>query len=226
MRVLVVEDTVQIRKSVVRALRASGYRVDESGDGEEGLWLAEENDYDVAILDIMLPGIDGREALKRLRGSGKDTPVLFLTALDAIEDRVEGLRMGADDYLVKPFVIDELLARVEALSRRRYQQCVSTVSVGDLEMDRSARIVTRGGKELTMSPQSFALLEYLMLRSGQVVTRGEIEEKIYDELASPMSNVVEKAVYLLRKAISVDENDVTTIQTRRGMGYVLKESDR
>lgn len=178
MRILFVEDSTLLRKPVVKALKASGYAVDAAGDGEEGWWLAQAHDYDVIILDIMLPKLDGGEILRRLRAAGKDTPVLFLTAKDAIEDRVAGLRLGADDYLVKSFAIEELIARVEALGRRKYAKRSPKLAVADLELDQSAKTVRRGGCDVGLAPQLFALLEYLLLRKGQVVSRTEIEEHI------------------------------------------------
>lgn len=222
MRVLIVEDTVQIRKAIVRALKANHYAVDDTGDGEDGLWHALEYDYDVIILDIMLPKLDGKQILQKIRQSGKNTPVLFLTALDQIEDKVDGLKMGADDYLVKSFAMEELLARVEALSRRKYQQSSSVLKVADIELDRSAKTATRADQILTLTPQSFALLELLMLRKGQVVSRTEIENSIYDEYVNPMSNVVESAVYALRKAIQINDSASQLIKTKRGMGYIIQ----
>lgn len=222
LRVLIVEDNEQIRRSIVRALRASSYAVDETGDGREGLWYAQEYDYDIAILDILLPSMDGRDVLKKLRASGKDTPVLFLSALDSIEAKVEGLRLGADDYLVKSFAIEELLARVEALTRRGYRCSQSVLKIDDIELDRKARVVRRAGTLLKLSPQSFALLELLLLRKGEVISRSLIEEKIYDEHAAPMSNVVETAIYTLRKALTMKKDCKPIIHTRRGMGYILE----
>ncbi len=224
MRILFVEDSAALRKPVVKALKASGFAVDATGDGEEGWWIARERDYDVIILDIMLPGLDGHEILKRLREAGNETPVLFLTAKDAIGDRVAGLRLGADDYLVKSFAIEELLGRVEALGRRKYQKRSPKLTVADLVLDSAAKKVTRAGQELSLPPQLFALLEFLMLREGRVVSRTEIEEHIYDETVSPMSNVVDTAVCALRKAIAISEDSAPLIHTRRGMGYVLEES--
>lgn len=224
MRVLIVEDTEQIRKAVVRALKANKYAVDDTGDGKDGLWHALEYDYDVIILDIMLPNLDGKQILKQIRDAGKSTPVLFLTALDQIEDKIEGFKIGADDYLVKSFAIEELLARVEALSRRRYQQASPLLRIADLELDRSAKIVKRNNQVLNLTPQSFSLLELLMLRQGQVVSRHEIEESIYDEYVNPMSNVVESAVYALRKAIQTDKTSSQLIQTKRGMGYFIQDN--
>jgi DNA-binding response OmpR family regulator len=223
MRVLLVEDSVPLRLPVVKALKASGYAVDATGDGAEGWQLTQDHDYDVAILDIMLPGMDGREILRRMRAAGNETPVLFLTANDAIEDRVAGLRLGADDYLTKSFAIEELLARVEALARRKYVRRSPLLVVADLELDQAAKTVRRGGREITLAPQLFALLEYLLLRKGQVVSRTEIEEHIYDELVSPMSNVVDTAVCALRRAIAVTEKSAALIHTRRGMGYIILE---
>lgn len=224
MRILLVEDSAPLRKPVVKALKASGYAVDATGDGAEGWQLVQDHDYDVIILDIMLPGMDGREILRRMRAAGHETPVLFLTAKDAIEDRVAGLRLGADDYLVKSFAIEELLARVEVLGRRKYARRSPLIVVGDLELDQAAKTVRRGGRDINLTPQLFALLEYLLLRKGQVVSRTEIEEHIYDELVSPMSNVVDTAVCALRRAIAISEQSAQIIHTRRGMGYVIHES--
>ncbi|WP_016956531.1 response regulator transcription factor [Catenovulum agarivorans] len=225
MKVLIVEDNDQIRKSIVRAFKANKYAVDQTGDGEDGLWHALEYDYDVIVLDIMLPKLDGKQILQQIRQAGKDVPILFLTALDQLDDKIEGFKIGADDYLVKSFAIEELLARVEALTRRRYQATSSNLTVADLQLDRSARTVTRAGKALTMSPQSFALLELFMLRKGQVISRTEIEQCIYDEHVNPMSNVVESAIYALRKAIQTDKSQPQLIQTKRGMGYALQEPE-
>lgn len=223
MRILLVEDSAPLRKPVVKALKASGYAVDATGDGAEGWLMAQDHDYDVIILDIMLPGMDGREILRRMRAAGNETPVLFLTAQDAIEDRVAGLRLGADDYLTKSFAIEELLARVEALGRRKYARRSPLLVVGDLELDQAAKTVRRGGRDINLTPQLFALLEYLLLRKGQVVSRTEIEEHIYDELVSPMSNVVDTAVCALRRAIAITDQSAPIIHTRRGMGYVILE---
>jgi len=223
MRLLLVEDSAPLRQPVVKALKASGYAVDATGDGAEGWEMTKDHDYDVIILDIMLPGMDGREILRRMRAAGNETPVLFLTAKDAIADRVAGLRLGADDYLTKSFAIEELLARVEALGRRKYARHSPRLVVGDLELDQAAKTVRRSGCDLTLPPQLFALLEYLLLRKGQVVSRTEIEEHIYDELVSPMSNVVDTAVCALRRAIAITDQSAPLIHTRRGMGYVILE---
>ena len=221
MRVLLVEDSPRLQNSVGVALRKSGYAVDVSGDGSDGLYLATSNDYDVIVLDIMLPGLDGLSLLTRLRQKGKSTHVLLLTAKDTVEDRVTGLRAGADDYLVKPFALDELLARVEALARRSYGVKEPVIRIGDLEIDPAQRAARREGIAIDLRPQEFSLLHYLALRRGTIVTRNEIESHIYDELAEPMSNVVESAVYRLRKKIDPPSGP-SLIETRRGVGYLLR----
>ena len=220
MRVLLVEDSERLQRSVGTGLKKSGYAVDLTSDGLEALWMAESNDYDVIVLDIMLPGLDGLSILERLREGGKATHVLLLTARDTVEDRVRGLQMGADDYLVKPFALDELLARVQALCRRSYGQKSPRLVIRDLEIDSAKQTVTRAGHPLDLSPREFALLEYLVLRRGQVVSRREIEEHIYDDLSDPVSNVVDSAICILRKKISLP-NSTALINTRRGVGYVL-----
>ena len=217
MRVLFVEDSESLRRSVCRALRHSGYAVDLAGDGEEGLAAAEVNDYDVLVLDIMLPKLDGLALLRQLRAGGKTTHVLMLTARDTVADRVEGLRQGADDYLVKPFALDELLARVAALCRRAYGAKAPALRIGPLDLDFAARRVQREGADVELTAREWRLLEYLARRRGQVVPRMEIEAHIYDEFVEPMSNVVDAAVYALRRKIGPD-----LIHTRRGLGYVLE----
>jgi DNA-binding response OmpR family regulator len=224
MRVLVVEDSLRLRQNLVKALKRSGYAADGAADGEEGLWMAQNAAYDVAVLDIMLPKLDGVTLLRRLREGGSDVPVIFLTARDTVEDRVHGLGAGADDYLVKPFALDELLARVQALCRRRYQRPDSRLRVADVELNGAARTVTRDGIPIDLPAREFKLLEYLMARQGQVVARGEIEEHIYDDLASPMSNVVDASVCAVRRKLAVRPNMPPLIHTRRGMGYVIGAS--
>ena len=226
MRVLLVEDSERLQRSVGAALKHAGYAVDVTGSGTHGLWLAESNDYDVIVLDLMLPGLDGLSLLGKLRDAGRDTHVLILTARDTVEERVRGLRRGADDYLVKPFAVDELLARVEALVRRRHGSKSPRLKFGDLEIDTAARAVRRGGRPIELSPREYALLHFLALHRGEVVTRTQIEAAIYDEQAEPMSNVVDAAVYALRRKIDVP-GAASLVQTRRGMGYVFQppESD-
>ena len=205
---------------VGKALREAGYAVDVVGNGADGLWHAESNAYDVVVLDLMLPGLDGMSVLGRLRGSGRDTFVLILTAKDTVDDRVAGLVAGADDYLVKPFALDELLARVAALVRRRHGTKNPRLVFGDLEVDTIRRSVKRAGRRIDLSPREYALLHYLALHPGEVITRVRIEAAIYDYKSEPMSNVVDAAVYSLRKKID-PPGDPSFIETRRGMGYVF-----
>lgn len=221
MRLLLVEDSRRLRETIVLALKRTGYAVDATEDGEEGLWMAQLHSYDAAILDIMVPGLDGLQILEKLRAEGNETPVMFLTARDSIEDRVAGLRGGADDYLVKPFALEELLARIDVLCRRRYQKSTSKLTFEDLEVDTIAKSAKRAGIPLDLTARDFAILEYLMLRQGHVVSRTQIEEHIYDDLVSPMSNVVDSAICALRKKIAVSTDSPPLIHTRRGLGYVL-----
>lgn len=221
MRVLLVEDSERLQRSVSAGLRRSGYAVDIAGDGDTGLWRAKSNDYDAIILDLMLPGLDGLSVLAGMRAAGRDAHVLVLTARDTVEDRVRGLRAGADDYLVKPFSFDELLARVEALTRRRHGRTHPTIRVGDIVIDTAARVVRRGDDVIDLSPREYALLDYLAARGDAVVSRTEIEAHIYDDRAELMSNVVDAAVYALRRKIDTPGRP-SLIVTRRGMGYSLR----
>jgi len=220
MRILVVEDSPRLQRTLGTALRRSGYAVDLAGDGVEGLWLAESHDYDVIVLDVMLPQRDGLSVLAELRRLRKNTHVLLLTARDTVADRVQGLRAGADDYVVKPFALDELLARVEALCRRAYGTKQPRLTVADLEVDPQARRVQRAGRAIELTAREYLLLEYLARRRGHVVSRTEIEEHIYDGQVDPMSNVVDSAVCGLRKKLG----PAPLIHTRRGLGYVLEEA--
>lgn len=220
MRVLVVEDSLRLRQTVTAWLRRNGFAVDASADGEEGLFLAETNDYDALVLDIMLPKLDGLALLQRLRKQGKRTHVLLLTARDTVADRVRGLELGADDYLVKPFALEELLARVRALCRRAYGSKETLVQVEDLAIDTAARKVSRAGRAITLQPREYALLEYLARRCGQVVTRAEIEEHIYGGELEPASNAVDSAICSLRQKLG-ERGSAPLIHTRRGLGYEL-----
>jgi DNA-binding response OmpR family regulator len=223
-RILLVEDSPRLQRSIGTGLRRANYAVDVAGDGEEGLWRAESDQYDVIVLDLMLPRLDGLTLLERLRARGKHTHVLILTARDSVEDRVRGLQMGGDDYLVKPFAFEELLARIQALVRRCHTQKNPSIRVGPLEIDTSARTVTVQGRPVGLAPREYALLEYLARRQGTVVSRTEIEAHIYDDAAEPMSNVVDSAVCALRRKIDVPGRP-SLIQTRRGMGYVFREAE-
>jgi DNA-binding response OmpR family regulator len=217
MRILFVEDSQILLRTVRRALKHEGFTVDTASDGEEGLAAAESNEYDALVLDIMLPKLDGLTLLRRLRAGGGNTHVLLLTARDTVSDRVDGLRQGADDYLVKPFAMAELIERVKVLCRRAYGNKSGSLRIGVLELELSARRLRRDGLEVELTAREWRLLEYLALRRGQVVARSEIEAHIYDELVAPMSNVVDTAVYNLRRKIGHN-----FIRTRRGLGYVLE----
>jgi DNA-binding response OmpR family regulator len=225
MRVLLVEDSRRLRLSLEQALLNSGYMVESLEDGKEALLRAQTQAFDAIVLDIMLPTLDGFQILERLRKQGNDTPVLCLTARDALEDRVKGLLSGADDYLVKPFELRELLARVHALCRRRYNQYADKLALGDLVLDRTAKRVTRRKREVELQPREFALLEYLMLKPNQVISRREIEEHIYSDLDAPESNAVDSAICALRRKLGTYPDAPPLIHTRRGLGYVAAELD-
>jgi DNA-binding response OmpR family regulator len=224
MRVLLIEDSQRFQRSITQALKQTGYVVDATGDGCEGLWFAENNDYDVIILDLMLPGLDGLTLLQRLRRQGKTAHVLILTAKAATEDRVRGLQLGADDYLVKPFALQELLARVQALCRRRYGEKRSCIVLGKIEINTDAKQVIRSGNPVELTAREYLILEYLAYRRGQVVTRSDIEAHICDENADLMSNVIDVAICNLRRKLSFLDAP-SLIQTRRGLGYILQSPD-
>ena len=220
MRVLVIEDSARLRQTISTWLQRNGFAVDASADGEEGLWLAMTNDYDAIVLDIMLPKLDGLALLQTFRKRGKQAHVLLLTAKDTIPDRVRGFGLGADDYLVKPFALEELLARVQSLCRRAYSNKHSCLTIADLEIDTAARKVARAGKSITLQPREYALLEYLARRQGHIVTRTEIEEHIYGGAVETASNAVDSAICSLRQKLG-EANPALLIHTRRGLGYEL-----
>ena len=222
MRLLIIEDSARLRTSVVSALKRLGHGVDAAGDAEEGETLAQVHEYDVIVLDIMLPGRDGLSVLKKWRDAGRETPVLLLTAKAEIDDRVRGLAVGADDYLVKPFAFEELAARIEALGRRRTGQAKSEIRVGPLEIDLAGKIVRRDGVPIALTSREFALLECLARRPGQILSRAQIEAQLYNETESPLSNAVDAAVYALRRKLS-PPNTPPLVHTRRGLGYMLGE---
>jgi DNA-binding response OmpR family regulator len=222
MRILVVEDYEPLRCSLCQGLREAGFAVDAAGDGEEGLWYARSNAYDAIILDIMLPRLDGLTVLECARRTGCQAPVLLLTAKDTVEDRVAGLDRGADDYLTKPFAFAELLARVRALARRRYNQSEAIVRVADLEVDMASRTVRRAGARIELTAREYALLELLALRAGAVVTRSEIWQHLYEFDSEADSNVVDVYIGYLRKKLE-RPGLRRLINTRRGQGYVLGE---
>ena len=220
MRILLVEDEPSAATMLAKGLREEAYAVDIAADGETALAQVFVNDYDLVILDIVLPGQDGFTVCRQLRKNGSTVPVLMLTARDAVEDRVEGLDSGADDYLPKPFDFDELLARVRALLRRRPALYPDVITVGDLSLDTRARRVTRAGHSIDLTAKEFALLEYLARRAGEVVGRGDIAEHVWDESYDPFSKVIEVFIQRLRR--KVDEgHELKLIHTRRGEGYML-----
>ena len=220
MRLLVVVDYAPLASSIAQGLREEGYSVDVTGSGSDGLSYARSAPYDLMILDLMLPDLDGRDLLRTLRSEGVKSPVLILTAKDTIADRVACLDLGADDYMVKPFSFAELAARVRALVRRGYRVATSTIQIADLEIEPSSRTVRRAGVPISLSSREYRLLEYLALRRGDVVTRGELWEHLYDFASEPQSNVLDVYVRYLRKKID-DDHPVRLIQTRRGHGYLL-----
>ncbi len=222
MKLLLVEDSARLRATLEQGLRKAGYAVDTAKDGREGLWLATENQYDVIVLDLMLPEIDGLTVLRKLREQGKSTHVLILSAKDLVEDRIQGLRYGADDYLVKPFSFDELCARIEALVRRAYRAKNPAIQIGPLEISTAARRVTNANREVKLTPREYSLLEILALRAGEVVSRQELWERLYEFESEAASNVVDVLVYSLRKKLDPDD-PYSLIKTRRGQGYLIEE---
>ena len=220
MRVLVIEDETRMAGLLKRALQEEGHAVDVAADGQEGLWLATENAYAAIVLDVMLPGLDGFGVCRRLRESGSWVPVLMLTARDAVGDRVRGLDAGADDYLVKPFSLLELAARLRALARRDDRSRPVILAEGDLGLDPAAKRAWRAGTELRLSPKEFALLEFFLRHPGRVLTRSQIIEAVWDFAYDGGSNVVDQYVNYLRRKIGRDD-----IETVRGMGYRLRHAE-
>ena len=225
MRILLVEDDLKIASFIVKGLRATGYAVDHATDGGEGLHLALTQPYDTAIIDIMLPILDGLVLIERMRKEKVNTPVIILSAKDSIDDRVKGLQTGGDDYLTKPFAFSELLARVQALIRRASGLAEPTrLTVGDLSMNLLTREVVRGGRKIELKPIEFSLLEYLIRSAGRVVSKTMIMEHVWDYNFDPQTNVVEARICRLRDKVDRDF-DKKLIHTVRGVGYVLKETD-
>ncbi|MDH6152911.1 MULTISPECIES: heavy metal response regulator transcription factor [Paraburkholderia] len=223
MRILVIEDEPKTAAYLKKGLEESGYAVDVANDGPQGLILAQEEEYDVIVLDVMLPGMDGWTVVKTLR-STRATPVLFLTARDDIDDRVRGLELGADDYLVKPFAFVELLARVRTLARRGPPRESERIKVGDLEMDVYRRRVKRGGTRIDLTPREFSLLQLLARRQGEVLSRTQIASYVWDMNFDSDTNVVEVAIRRLRTKID-DNFPIKLIHTVRGVGYVFELKD-
>lgn len=225
MRVLLVEDDQSVADYIVRGLREVGYEVDHVADGKEGLFAANSDSYDVLILDRMLPRVDGLSILQSLRAAENNTPVLILSALGEVEDRVKGLNAGGDDYLPKPFAFAELLARVEALIRRHEGGGPQTrIRVADLEMDLLTHKVTRAGENIVLQPREFRLLEYLMKHASQVVTRAMLLENVWDYHFDPQTNVIDVHISRLRQKIDRGF-DKPLLNTVRGLGYMLHEAE-
>ena len=216
MRILVIEDEPDLLQSLAQALRESDYAVDLAADGEEGLYKAENSDYDAIVLDVMLPRMDGWQLLSRLRKT-RQTPVLMLTALDASRDRVKGLDTGADDYVVKPFDLGELLARLRALIRRSAGKASTLIDLGDIQINLSARTVVRDGAVVELTPREYVLVEYMAMHRGEVITRTALYEHLFDEDDSTLSNLLDVHVSNIRKKLGHD-----FILTRRGHGYYME----
>ena len=221
MKILIVEDSERLRRSLGEGLRKSGFAVDLASDGEEGLAFASAGDYDVVVLDLMLPKLDGLSLLRRLRGQGRTTHVLILSARDRVADRVAALNLGADDYLPKPFSFDELVARLRALVRRRYAEKNPLLCAGAVELDTAAKAVRVDGAPVSLAPLEYRLLELLMMRRGRVLTRAEILDRLYDSAADIASNVVEALVYALRRKVQ-RPGAPEIVVTRRGQGYLIE----
>jgi two-component system OmpR family response regulator len=216
MRVLVVEDEPDMRDAVAMYLREESYSIDTAADGKEGLYKAQTWDYDAIVLDVMLPIIDGWKLLSELRKT-KSTPVLMLTARDAVEDRIRGLNSGADDYLVKPFVLSELVARVRALIRRSAGQAKSVIEIGDVRIDMASHTVSLAGEEISLTGKEYALIQYLTLHVGKLVTRTMLYDHLFDEHDDSMSNLVDVYISNVRRKLGRD-----LITTRRGQGYIIE----
>jgi two-component system OmpR family response regulator len=224
MRVLVIEDEVRMARLLKRALEEEGHAVDVAADGPDGLWMATENSYAAIVLDVMLPGFDGFELCRRLRAAGVWVPVLMLTARDEVGDRVRGLDAGADDYLVKPFSLLELAARLRALARRDDRRRPAVLAEGDLKLDPASKRAWRGNAELQLSPKEFSLLEFFLRHPGSVLSRSQIIEAVWDFAYDGTSNVVDQYVNYLRRKVDVPfgQHDIETV---RGMGYRLRQAE-
>jgi DNA-binding response OmpR family regulator len=220
-KILLVDDSQRLLRSLSQGLKRLGYAVDMAGDGENGLALAETYDYHVIVLDLMLPGLPGLEVLRRLRARGSSAHILILSALDRVDDRVKGLQLGADDYLVKPFAFEELCARLQALVRRRHQAKNPIMQLGSLEIDAARRQVSRGREVLHLTPSEYALLEFLAYQRGRVFSKEQLVEHLHRSDSDVSSNVIEVLVSGLRKKIHA-HGEPPILRTRRGFGYVVE----
>ncbi len=221
MRILIIEDYPPLRNSLAKGLREIGHAVDATGDGEEGKWFLEEFDFDILVLDLMLPGMDGLSILKWLRRAKRPTRVLILTAKDTVEDKVRGLDLGADDYLVKPFAFAELLARINVLARRQNALDEPTLQLGELNIDTSNRLARWAGNPLALTPKEYYLLELLVRRRGRILSRDQIWNSLYDANAESNSNVIDVFIRSLRRKLEM-AGAPPLIKTRRGFGYTIE----
>ncbi len=224
MRILLVEDNAPLRDAIAARLRRDGFAVDATGDGNEGMWLALENPYTLLILDLTLPGLDGLDILRKIRAIKKEMAVIITTARDAVADRITGLDAGADDYIIKPFSLEELMARARTQMRRLHGQADPVIRVADLEVDTKSRIARRAGVILELTAKEFGLLELLALRMGQIVRRADIWEQLYDFAEETDSNVIDVFINRLRKK-SEASGGTRLIHTRRGLGYLLYDPE-
>ena len=222
MKILLAEDEVDLNNVVTRYLKKNGYSVDSVLDGEEALDYLEYGEYDLVILDIMMPKVDGFEVIKKLRNKGNHTSVLMLTARDSADDKVKGLDLGADDYIVKPFDFNELLARIRAVVRRKYGNSSNKLVIGDLILDTSKKSVTRAGKQIELTGKEYEVLEYLMQSKNRILSREQIKEHVWDFDYEGDSNIIDVLIKNIRKKIDVEDGK-QIIYTKRGLGYVIKE---
>ena len=222
MKILLAEDEVDLNNVVTRYLKKNGYSVDSVLDGEEALDYLEYSEYDLVILDIMMPKVDGFEVIKKLRNKGNHTSILMLTARDSADDKVKGLDLGADDYIVKPFDFNELLARIRAVVRRKYGNSSNKLVIGDLILDTSEKSVTRAGKQIELTGKEYEVLEYLMQSKNRILSREQIKEHVWDFDYEGDSNIIDVLIKNIRKKIDVEAGK-QIIYTKRGLGYVIKE---
>ena len=222
MKILLAEDEVDLNNVVTRYLKKNGYSVDSVLDGEEALNYLEYSEYDLVILDIMMPKVDGFEVIKKLRDKGNHTSVLMLTARDSADDKVKGLDLGADDYIVKPFDFNELMARIRAVVRRKYGNSSNKLVIGDLILDTSEKSVTRAGRQIELTGKEYEVLEYLMQSKNRILSRDQIKEHVWDFDYEGDSNIIDVLIKNIRKKIDIEDGK-QIIYTKRGLGYVIKE---
>lgn len=222
MKILLAEDEVDLNNVVTRYLKKNGYSVDSVLDGEEALDYLEYGEYDLVILDIMMPKVDGFEVIKKLRDKGNHTSVLMLTARDSADDKVKGLDLGADDYIVKPFDFNELMARIRAVVRRKYGNSSNKLVIGDLILDTSEKSVTRAGRQIELTGKEYEVLEYLMQSKNRILSRDQIKEHVWDFDYEGDSNIIDVLIKNIRKKIDIEDGK-QIIYTKRGLGYVIKE---